>query len=260
MISIDNVSFSYSPNKRVISNLNLIIAPRIWTIITGPEGSGKTTLGKLIKGLIKPQSGTISFGCADRITQDQIGYIAGDYSSSVVGITVLNDICFGMENLRLPQKEMQKRVQNVLSWTGLGGFENRLTQTLSGGEGQKLALASVLAIGVKVLILDECFSMLDNSSRRVIRDLINKLKDTLGLTVLEITNRSTDMGFAGNVIYMDSGQKVKIYRSPDEFLSSKLGTQWIMPQGGINSLLTLFANTDAFYVKQLLYLLKIDLI
>ncbi|MGA8830737.1 MAG: energy-coupling factor ABC transporter ATP-binding protein, partial [Desulfomonilaceae bacterium] len=124
MINIENVSFHYSPDRWIISDLNLKILPLTWNIIAGPDGSGKTTLAKLIKGILKPQIGNIIFTPANEINHGGIAYIAGGYSNSVVGVTVLDDICFGMENLCVSQKEMRKRVRNVLAWTGLEGFED----------------------------------------------------------------------------------------------------------------------------------------
>ncbi len=252
MISIQNLSFHYSLDRWILSDLNLEIAPLSWNVITGPDGSGKTTLAKLIKGILKPQTGHIIFTPADEINHGEIAYIAGGYSSSVVGVTVLDDICFGMENLRVSQREMRKRVINVLAWTGLEGFENRLTHTLSGGETQKLCLANVLAAGAKVLILDESFSMLDNSSRHDARNLIGDLKRELGLTVIEITNRSKDMGCADTIAFLDYSKQIQFYDSPYEFFSSQVGRQWLVPQGGTQSLLNSFSSGGASEVTRLL--------
>ena len=259
MINIENVSFHYSPDRWIISDLNLKILPLTWNIIAGPDGSGKTTLAKLIKGILKPQIGDIIFTPANEINHGEIAYIAGGYSNSVVGVTVLDDICFGMENLRVSQKEMRKRVRNVLAWTGLEGFEDRLTHTLSGGETQKLCLADVLAVGAKVLILDESFSMLDNSSRHDARVLIGDLKRALGLTVIEITNRSKDMGCADTVTFLDYSKQTQFYDSPNEFLSSPVGRQWLIPQGGTQSLLNSFSSGDASEVMRLLRAFNMNL-
>ncbi len=259
MINIVNVSFRYSPDKWVISDLNLKIAPLTWNIIAGPDGSGKTTLANLIKGILKPQFGNIIFSSANDMNRNEVAYIGGGYSTSVVGITVLDDICFGMENRCIPQSEMYKRVRNVLAWTGLEGFENRLTHTLSGGETQKLCLANVLAVGAKVLILDESFSMLDNSSRYETRVLIGDLKRALGLTVIEITNRSKDLDFADTITFLDYSKQAKVYDSPNKFLSSPVGKQWLIPQGGTQSLLNSFSSGNASEVIRVLHAVNIDL-
>lgn len=259
MIYIDNISFHYHPDRWVFSNLSLTINHQTWNIVAGPEGSGKSTLAKLIKGILSPQIGKIYFSSKDNITSEEIGYISGDQCDSVVGVTVLDDICFGMENLCMSRREMHKRLEKVLAWTELQGYENRLTHTLSGGELQKLSLAGVLATGSKALILDEAFSMLDALSRRNARKLIKTLKEKLNLTIIEITNRSKDIDFADTVTFLNSNGKALFYESTSDFLSSDMGTLWISPQGGIHSLLNSFPAEDRFNVRQLLESLNINL-
>lgn len=259
MIHIDNISFRYSPDKWVISNLDFRIAYFSWTVITGPDASGKTTLAKLIKGLLNPQRGSVSFTDSRRSLTDQIGFLCGNSSSSIVGITVLDDICFGMENLRVSQSEMRKRVETVLRWTGLTGFENRLTHTLSGGERQKLALAGALAIGNKILILDEAFSMLDNVSRNDARDLVRDLKGKLDLTIIEMTNRAREISSADMIFFLGPGGKLEFAGPPVQFLFSALGSEWTAPQGGLYGLLSALPGEEINQVENLIGQLGIRL-
>ncbi|MCL5124999.1 MAG: energy-coupling factor ABC transporter ATP-binding protein [Deltaproteobacteria bacterium] len=257
MIYIKNVSFYYHKDKWIISNLSLKIATGTWNIIAGPEGSGKSTLAKLIKGMLKPQNGEVVFKSENVVGSDKVGYISGSDLGSVVGVTVLDDICFEMENLRVARSEMQARAKDALDWTELQGFEGRLTHTLSGGELQKLCLASVLASGAKILILDEAFSMLDVAAKRHIRTLISSLKEKLGLTIIEITNQARDIAFADMVIFLISGEEVHIFNSPDHFFSSGYAMRWTIPQGGAQSLLISIPDNDRSSIKMLLNSLNI---
>jgi energy-coupling factor transport system ATP-binding protein len=240
MISLENVYFQYGQHPPVFSGLNLEIRDSSWTVISGPDGSGKTTLGKLIKGLLKPQSGFVTIKPPEEIESMRIGYIGGDCSTSIIGITVVDDICFGMENIRITQTEMQDRLSTVISAVGLNGYENRLTYNLSGGERQKLALAGVLAMNAKILILDEAFSMLDWISRKKLRLLVQNLKKQLKLTVVEITNQSTDIATADMIVFLGSAGAVEFQGTIEKFLSCETAQRWIAPQGGINALLGLF--------------------
>jgi energy-coupling factor transport system ATP-binding protein len=252
MISINNVSFKYPTGRFIFSNFSLTIERQSWTVISGPEGAGKSTLAKLIKGILVPSGGLISFNFDGAIRNEEIGYISGDASSAIIGITVLDDICFGMENLQTSRIEMKRRLHRVLNWTGLKGSEHRLTNTLSGGERQKLALAGILAIGAKILILDESFSMLDCLSRLNIRYVINNLRKTLNLTVIEIANRAGDIAASDQVVFLGHGGKLEFQGPPMQFVSSSLGSQWLSPLGGTQSLLSLFSGEDAGIVERLL--------
>ncbi|MGC8657861.1 MAG: energy-coupling factor ABC transporter ATP-binding protein [Desulfomonilaceae bacterium] len=257
MIHIKNLSFHYPNSKWVISNLNLEIARGTWNTIAGPVGSGKSTLAKLIKGIIQPQEGQVVFDSEISMGPEKIGYISGSDLGSVVGITVLDDICFGMENLCMTRNQMWARARNVLDWTGLLGLESRLTHTLSGGELQKLSLASTLASGANTLILDEAFSMLDAVARGAIRTLIVHLKRELALTIIEITNQARDISSRDPVIFLDCDKEIKIFKSGDQFLSSSDGIRWILPQGGVRSLLPSVSEKDRSRMKLLLNSLNI---
>ena len=252
MINLNNVSFKYPTGRLIFSEFSLTIQRQSWTVIAGPEGAGKSTLAKLIKGILIPSGGFISFNHNHPFRNEEIGYICGDASNVIIGITVLDDICFGMENLQIPRIEMKKRLRRVLNWTGLKGSEHRLTNTLSGGERQKLALAGILAIGAKILILDESFSMLDSLSRRNIRNVIEHLRQKMNLTVIEIANRAEDIAVSDGVVFLGHGGRLEFHGPPIQFFSSSLGRKWLSPLGGTCALLSLFSGEDAGIVERLL--------
>jgi energy-coupling factor transport system ATP-binding protein len=236
MIHLRNLTFSYSQEQpKVFDGLDLRIQRDSWVIITGPDRSGKSTLAKLLKGLLVPNSGAIHYEFGDGNPAMSVGYLGGDPYDLAVGITVEEDIVFGMENMRLPRHKMAERLQDSLARTGLAGMESRLVHTLSGGEQQKLALAGVLAMDVEVLIIDEAMGMLDRMARRSVRSIIRSLRETPGLTVIEASNNMEDLQSADRVLFL-SGDAVEFDGTPAEFLWSSPGRKWASLSGGLHGL------------------------
>ena len=236
MILLKNVSFSYSPNcDQLFKDLNLKIGPFSRVAIIGPDGSGKTTLGKLIKGQLKPDSGIITLGDSSGDRTVAVGYLGGDPYNAMVGVCVEEDIVFGLENLQLPVQEIEARLRSVLNWTGLEGMEKRLVHNLSGGEQQKVALAACLAMGSKIFVFDEAFSMLDQPARASIRLVVEKLRLDQSLTVIEITHCLEDALAADRILFLSHGA-IKFDGTPDKFMDCPLGTKWTDLSGGIPAL------------------------
>jgi energy-coupling factor transport system ATP-binding protein len=228
MIRLENIRFSYPDAERpVFSALNLEVQTSAWLTVAGPDGAGKTTLGKLMKGLLLPQSGSITLdgGTGGETPFISVGYVGGDPSDFLVGISVEEDIAFGLENLGLAPREISTRLDQALHWTGLYGMGSRLTDTLSSGEQQKLALASTLALGARVLVLDEAMVMLDRPTRMEIRKLINGLRIDPGLTVIEISNNSEDLAGAKRVLFL-MPDAVIFDGAPADFLLTPHGRSW----------------------------------
>ena len=126
MIRIENLAFSYSPPAPlVLKGLSLTIENLSWVVLTGPDGSGKTTLGKVISGLLKPHSGSIQFNPPQDNDSVIVGYLGGDPYDSLVGISIEEDIIFGLENMQLSSSEIETRLRKALRWTGLTGIEKR---------------------------------------------------------------------------------------------------------------------------------------
>ncbi|MEW6350396.1 MAG: ABC transporter ATP-binding protein [Thermodesulfobacteriota bacterium] len=225
MIRLENVSFTYpSRNPPLFQEFHLDIDEPSWVALTGPEGAGKTTLGKLIHGMLKPNLGTVSLGTSEALP-GSVGYLGGDPYDCLVGVSVEEEIIFGLENLALPRTEMAQRLGAALRATGLEGMESRLTHTLSGGEQQKLALASMLAMDSRVLILDEAMTMIDRPTRSAIRGLLRRLASSRSLTVLEITNSLEDSLTADRILFLDKGV-IRFDGVPAEFARSVAGSEW----------------------------------
>jgi energy-coupling factor transport system ATP-binding protein len=235
MISLENICFSYPTSTRpVFCDLTLKIERGSWVLITGPDCSGKTTLCKLVKGLLRPTSGSVAFD--DSRGQDSVGYLGGDPYDSLVGITVAEDVIFGLENLSLTQQEMAGRFEEALRWTGLSGMEGRLIHTLSGGEQQKLALAGALSGGSSVLVIDEALNMLDKATLKTARDLLQSLREERALTIIEAGSAIFFQPPVDRIIFLSDG-KIASDSGVDAFAASELGSRWIRLTGGLEALL-----------------------
>jgi energy-coupling factor transport system ATP-binding protein len=233
MILLQDVSFTYHPeHPPVFSGLTLSIPQGSWVTVAGPDGSGKTTLGKLIKGLLEPGSGSITLPVDDRGMPSFVGYLGGDPYDALVGISVEEDIAFGLENMNLPSEEIRSRLEQALGWTGLFGLEQRLVHTLSGGEQQKLALAGILAMGGRILVMDEAMNMLDRPSRQAVRSLIRTLQRDPGLTVIEMTQNLEDLLSSDRTVFLAKGAPV-FDGLPKYFLETREGKAWARIAGGI---------------------------
>jgi energy-coupling factor transport system ATP-binding protein len=236
MILIQTLSFSYAPNwPPVLLDLNLEIRPHSWVTISGPDGSGKSTLGKLIKGLLRSDSGSIIFDPRFLKGHEEVGYLGGDPYDALVGVTVEDDVAFGLENLGMEPGLIGQRLEEALKRTGLDQYRARLVDTLSGGEQQRVALAGILASGMKVLILDECLAMLDRPVRKSIRSLLRSLQINPGLTILQISNDWEDILAADRVLYLSFG-RLMLDVPPLAFLSSGTGKVWGELSGGTAAL------------------------
>lgn len=237
MILLDNMSFAYPPgNHQLFRNLSLTIKPSSWVALTGPDGGGKTSLGKLIKGLLQPDSGTVTFqGFRENDVRRSVGYLGGDPYDSMVGLSVVEDIAFGLENQALPRSEMKTRIDNALVWVGLCGMERRLVHTLSGGEQQKVALAGVLASGAETLILDDALSMTDRPTRTGLRLLIEQLRSQLKLTIIESTDHVEDILTTDRVLFLSHGS-ILFDGDPQSFAASRLGGDWVSIRAGLSAL------------------------
>ena len=188
MIFAQNITFRYRLNSSdyppILKNLSLEIEDSESVAIIGPNGSGKSTLGRCLNGLLVPQSGKILIDGLD--TSDdkkkwnihkQVGMIFQNPENQLVTTTVEREIAFGLENLGLPSPEICDRVEWVLDRFHLSKYRHYPPHKLSGGEKQRVAIASVTAMQPRYLICDEPTSLLDPYDRRVILDLLFSIID-----------------------------------------------------------------------------------
>ena len=214
-IEFENVSFSYEEGGSfAIKNLNFSVEEGEFVAVLGHNGSGKSTLARLTNGLLEADGGTIRvFGEAltDKNLFDirkQVGIVFQNPDNQTVASIVEDDIAFGAENIALPREEIGKRIDFALSAVGMEEFCQATVSRLSGGQKQRIAIAGVLAVMPKVLILDESTAMLDPRGRREIIDVVTHLNREQGITVLLITHFMEEALRASRAIVMNRGEIV----------------------------------------------------
>ncbi len=217
MIELKNVSFSYQLEKGkevlALDDVSLTIKPGEFVAIIGPNGSGKTTLGRLLNSLIVPVSGEVLVDGLDtsdknlqKLVRLKVGMVFQNPDNQIISTTVEREIAFGLENLALPHEDMKQRVEWALSIFNLQEYRNYRPHSLSGGEKQKISLASVLAMRPSYLVLDEPTSLLDSKGKDEVNDLIQRLRKEL--TIIHITQFPEEATSADRVLVMDQGKVV----------------------------------------------------
>ena len=224
MITAHNLTFAYSGQPPILKNLNLSISDGTYVALMGPNGSGKTTLALLIKGLLTPSAGTVTvdgLNAVDEISHfevmKRVGLVFQNPENTIVTTTVEAELAFGLENLGVPRDEMKERVNSALKHFDLEQYRHKNPTNLSGGEKQRLALASVMIMEPSYLILDEPTVLLDPPSRKSLLDSIHAAVFE-GATVIHITQFSFEALLSDRLILLDESG-VSLDGVPDDVLS-----------------------------------------
>ena len=214
LFSIRNISKLF-PNDTgayaALSNVNLDIFEGETTIIAGANGSGKTLLMRILTGLLEPTEGEILFmgkplGECKGIIRRSVGLVFQDPDAQILGETVEEDIRFGPENLKLPEREIESRLEETMAGLGLSEKKDFTARNLSGGEKRRLAVAGVLAMGCKTIIMDEPFAHLDWPGVVQVLKTIIGLKQT-GTTVIILTHELEKvLAFADRLVILAGGK------------------------------------------------------
>lgn len=218
MINIKDLTFKYSDNKNTsLNNVSLSIDDSEFVLITGPSGCGKSTLCRCLNGLIPSFYGGEIYGSVNVQNTDslrtptknmvkKVGMVFQDPENQLVATDVEREIAFGLENLGIPKNLMAKRIEEVLDTVGIDHLRYRQISSLSGGEKQKTAIASVLVLHPEVLVLDEPTSELDPKGSEEVIQLVRRLNEELGLTVVLVEHRiDRVLQAADRLIVMDKG-------------------------------------------------------
>ena len=213
IISLQDVTFTYENAQHpALSEITFQIQPQQWVAIVGLNGSGKSTLSKLINGLLPADSGTIKI--AGKVLSEQtvwnirrdIGIIFQNPDHQFVGATVEDDVAFGLENQNMPRTKMVARVKWALAQVHMTEFAHKAPQTLSGGQKQRVAIAGIIALQPKIIIMDESTSMLDPNGRQDILQIMRNLQQQLGITILSITHDMAEIVQADLIIALKDGK------------------------------------------------------
>ena len=217
ILSFNNVTFSYTPEdkdaRNAVEDVTFSINKGEWIAIVGHNGSGKSTMAKLMSGLLFPQQGEVRIKY-DVLTEEniwdiraQMGMVFQNPDNQFVGATVQDDVAFSLENNGVPHEEMVQRVKTALQQVKMEKFMNHEPHHLSGGKKQRGAIAGALAMQPQILILDEATSMLDPQGREEVLNIVESLRKEIGLTVLAITHDLEEALLADRIIFMNAGKK-----------------------------------------------------
>jgi energy-coupling factor transport system ATP-binding protein len=213
IVSLKGVSFQYDTQERyALKNVSFDIYEGEWLAIVGHNGSGKSTMAKLLNGLQFPQEGEIIIDNL-KLTEEtiwdirrSIGMVFQNPDNQFVGTTVQDDVAFGLENNGVPREEMVQRVEDSLKKVKMDQFLYQEPHHLSGGQKQRVAIAGVLALRPSIIILDEATSMLDPRGREEVLETVRLLKMEKSLTVISITHDLEEAAKADRIVVMNQGE------------------------------------------------------
>ena len=210
-IRVDNVSFSYDDN-RVLNNISLSVQEGEFVALLGHNGCGKSTMAKLFNVLLSPQSGTVTIDGITAETEDDIyeirsrvGLVLQNPDNQLVATVVEEDVAFGPENLGVPPQEIRRRVDSALRAVDMYEYRSHAPHKLSGGQKQRVAIAGIIAMEPRCIVLDEPTAMLDPKGRQEVMDTIRHLNKSMGITIVLITHYMDEAVQADRVIVMDKG-------------------------------------------------------
>jgi len=221
LIKIEALTFYYSDAAQpALNNINLEVRDGEFVLLTGPSGGGKSSLCRCLNGLIPhfyggKISGRVVVGGRDTLKSStrelasRVGFVFQDPENQLVSTDVEREIAFGLENLAFPRDLIAKRIEESLDTIGIAGLRYRPLSELSGGEKQKVAIASVLALHPDVLILDEPTSELDPKGAEEVLSVVTRLNDELGLTVILVEHRlDRVLQYADRLVILDGGAAI----------------------------------------------------
>lgn len=200
---------------KALKGVNMEIEEGNFVAVLGHNGSGKSTFAKNINGLLVPSGGTLliydkSVAKEENIwdIRSQVGMIFQNPDNQIVSAIVEDDVAFGLENLGVPSAEIRKRVDESLKWTGLTKFKDASPNQLSGGQKQRVAIAGILAMRPKCIVLDEPTAMLDPIGRKEIIEQIIRLNKEENITIILITHFMEEAILADKIYVMEDGEVV----------------------------------------------------
>lgn len=217
-IDVQNVCFQYNePTEEeniclALNNLSFQIERGEFVSIVGHNGSGKSTLSKLLNAIYLPSQGTITIDGMNTADDEKVfeirktvGLVQQNPDNQIVAGIVEEDVAFGCENLGLPSKEIRKRVDDALKSVDMYDYRLYSPEKLSGGQKQRVAIAGILAMQTKCIVLDEPTAMLDPKGRDEVMNTIHDLNHRLGITIILITHYMEEAAESDRVIVMDGG-------------------------------------------------------
>lgn len=225
-IKVNDLFFSYDGEYDVVNGISFSVEKGSYTTIIGQNGSGKSTIAKLLVGLIEPSKGTISIDGLElnesniQEIRKRVGIVFQNPDNQFIGSTVADDIAFGLENQCLNPIDMQPIIERFAEEVKMTSYLDKEPTKLSGGQKQRVAIAGVLAMAPDILIFDESTSMLDPRGKTEINDLIKEIHREKELTIISITHDIEEAASSDHVIVLEQG-KVVLDGHPKDVLIQK---------------------------------------
>jgi energy-coupling factor transport system ATP-binding protein len=221
IVEVKDLCFSYDGENMAVDGVSFSVPAGSYTTIVGHNGSGKSTVAKLISGLLEKKSGDIKIDGLDlteenlQAIRSRIGIVFQNPDNQFIGSTVRDDIAFGLENHCVAQPDMDPIIDEYAQKVKMTAYLNSEPTHLSGGQKQRVAIAGVLAMKPKVIIFDEATSMLDPQGKDEIKKVIMDLHQESGLTILSITHDIDEVTASDYVLAMDEGH-IAMSGTPEE--------------------------------------------
>lgn len=240
-VRLEHVFYKYEDTEKyAVKDVSISAQKGEWVALVGHNGSGKSTIAKLLNGLLFPEDGLIKIGhfvLSEKNIWDirrQVGMVFQNPDNQFVGATVQDDVAFGLENHGVPHDTMVERVESALNEVGMQSYALHEPARLSGGQKQRVAIAGVLALQPDVIILDEATSMLDPRGRAEVMETIRIMREQEDITVISITHDLDEVLFADRVIVMNNGEvhsegtPQEIFQQADAMREIGLGVPFII--------------------------------
>ncbi|EPH4109181.1 energy-coupling factor ABC transporter ATP-binding protein [Listeria monocytogenes] len=240
-VRLEHVFYKYEDTEKyAVKDVSISAQKGEWVALVGHNGSGKSTIAKLLNGLLFPEEGLIKIGhfvLSEKNIWDirrQVGMVFQNPDNQFVGATVQDDVAFGLENHGVPHDTMVERVESALNEVGMQSYALHEPARLSGGQKQRVAIAGVLALQPDVIILDEATSMLDPRGRAEVMETIRIMREQEDITVISITHDLDEVLFADRVIVMNNGEvhsegtPQEIFEQADAMREIGLGVPFII--------------------------------
>ena len=226
LIRFENVDFTYKSEDEndvtVLCDFNFNVEQGSFVALLGHNGSGKSTVAKLANGILFPEKGCV-YVDGQQVTDDdsvfdirkKVGMVFQNPDNQIVASIVEEDVAFGAENLGLPPDEIRIRVDDALKRVGMYEHKDKAPHKLSGGQKQRVAVAGIIAMKPKCIMLDEPTAMLDPSGRREVIETIKMLNREEGITIILITHYMDEAVQADRVVVIDNGE-IRLDGTPND--------------------------------------------
>lgn len=217
LLALQDVSYTYDDENGsrvpVLKDVDLTIQKGSFVSVLGHNGSGKSTMAKLMNALLLPEGGKVLVSGIDTSQGElvweirrHVGMVFQNPDNQIVGATVEDDVAFGLENMGVEPEQMRQRIDEALASVGMEPYLLAQPHRLSGGQKQRVAIAGIMAMRPSVIILDEATAMLDPQGRQEVLQLVRRLNRDEGITIINITHFPEEAVYSGKVVVMNAGE------------------------------------------------------